>query len=322
MDVPSVSPTRSLVGRDDALAVIGTPGASGGCVLICGEAGIGKTALLEHVAATAVGRVIWARGVETEATLPFAAVAELLLPLRKHFAGLPTAQRDALEVALALRSGAPTTSLAVCLAALGVLAGAGEDESLLVLVDDLHWVDAASRQVLLFVARRLSAERVVLLLAMRDGPQGIDVASDVPTVRLAGLAAQECRALLAVRGAEVSDSVLVKLVSLTGGNPLALIETVGAVTPAVLTGSGAGLTQPHVGPVLHRAWAKVIDELPGSTRSALVVLAASLSAQVRDVEPVLAVLGGSLVDLAPAERLGLVATRGREVGCDTHYCVR
>src|SRR5215813_1338247 len=147
----------------------------GAAALIVGEAGTGKTALLTHVAEVAshrVGlRVLRARGEESEAGLAFAALADMLLPLREKFTELPPAQRHALEVCLALSSGpAGKSRLGACAGTLRVLASVAAERPLAVLVDDLQWVDPESRQILLFAAHRLAAERVVMILAARDEP--------------------------------------------------------------------------------------------------------------------------------------------------------
>jgi predicted ATPase len=134
----------------------------GGSALIVGEAGVGKTALLTHVADVASKRaglrVLKARGEESEAALAFATLADLLLPLREKFAELPQTQRLALEVYLALSSRPAAGPLAPCAGALRVLASAADEQPLAVLIDDFQWVDPESRQILLFTARRLEAK--------------------------------------------------------------------------------------------------------------------------------------------------------------------
>ncbi|MGH3909676.1 MAG: hypothetical protein ACRDRM_02500, partial [Pseudonocardiaceae bacterium] len=251
--------------------------------------------------------------VESEAVLPFAVVSDLLVPLQGLFDQLPDVQRDALEISLALKSGATMSPLAVCAAALGVLAAAGDNEPLLVLVDDFQWVDPSSQQILLFVARRLATEHVVMLLAVRDHP-GVDAeVLTLPTIHLAGLSTPECRALVASLQIEVSPGVLGKIVEQTGGNPLAVIETVRAAPPEGLRSGGGDFAGLALGPSLHRVWSGVIDGLPELTQVALFVLAASQSAAPGDLEPALADLGASLQDLVPAERRGLLRASPREV---------
>lgn len=134
----------------------------GSAALIVGEAGVGKTAILTHVADVASKRaalrVLKPHGEESEAVLAFATLADLLLPLREKFAELPQTQRLALEVYLAPSSRPAAGPLAACAGALGVLANAADEQSLAVLIDDFQWVDPESRQILLFTARRLEAK--------------------------------------------------------------------------------------------------------------------------------------------------------------------
>ncbi|MGH3991006.1 MAG: hypothetical protein ACRDSN_00920, partial [Pseudonocardiaceae bacterium] len=148
---------------------------------------------------------------------------------------------------------------------------------------------------------------------MRD-PSGDETAAlTLPTLHLAGLSVQECRALVATLHVEVSPAVLGKIVEQTGGNPLAVIETVRTAAPELLRGSGAGFAGPSLGPSLHRIWSRLVDELPEPTRVALFVLAASNSSAPDGLAPVLEGLGASLADLVPAERNGLLRVSPRAV---------
>src|SRR5229473_4990245 len=154
-------PPGGLVGRaaeQQALtALMDSADSAGGAAMLVGEAGMGKTAMLTFLAARAAvrpgTRVIWLRGEESEAVLAFAAAADLLLPLREHFARLPGGQRRALEACLALSGGEPCGPLAACAGALSVLAAAAEQQPLIVLVDDFQWIDLESQKILLFIAR-------------------------------------------------------------------------------------------------------------------------------------------------------------------------
>lgn len=163
MDEPLLRDREAPVGRghecgllDGVLDALPDRGAA---LLLCGEPGIGKSTLLDYVAGRAGARVLRsrvlrARGIESEAALPYTVLADLLLPLRKYFAEVPVAQCSALEGCLALADVTDPNPYAVCAGALGVLAAAGAAEPLLVLVDDLHWADPSSRRVLQFAARR------------------------------------------------------------------------------------------------------------------------------------------------------------------------
>lgn len=299
-----------FVGREQQCRLVrqllaGRPGGHGPAVLITGAAGVGKTAMLEHLAITTPARVLWVRGAEPEAVLPFAAAADLLMPLRRYFGRLPDVQREALEVSLGLRGGPVPAPLLTCVATVAVLQAAGAEQRLLVLVDDLHWVDPESRQVLSYAARRLAGGAVAMLLTTREQP-GSAVATGLATLRLEGLSLEESAALVASMGIEVPRAVLEKIVRQTGGNPLALVETVRRGRPAVLGGAGLDVSGPRVGPSQRGVWLSALDVLPQRTRTALLVVAASRSSRVTDLEPVLAALGLSAADLDPAERAGLL----------------
>ena len=281
--------------------------------MIRGEPGIGRTALLEHVAATSGTRTWFLRGAESEAALPFAAVAELLLPMAEFFDCLPPVQRHALESSLALRGGRPGSELAVCAAAWGVVVAATRAGPALLLVDDLQWVDSASRQVLLFLARRFTTAQGAVLFAHRDLPGDPDVTFGVATRTVQGLSFGDCRAMLGARSLQVPTRDLISIVDQTGGNPLAVLEAVAAVHTDPLRGRGWQSWDRGWPTSLHRRWASTILELPQPTQVGLCVLAASNSPAAGEVEAPLGDLDGSLADLAPAERRGLVQVRDEEL---------
>jgi hypothetical protein len=224
-------------------SAVETAASRGVAVLLWGDPGVGKTTLLDHTAAITGPRVLRARGVESEAVLPYATLADLLIPLRGYFAELPVAQREALTGSLALaetesQSQTPNP-YAVCAAALNVLAAAAETIPLVVLVDDLHWVDQSSQRALLFAARRLGSERVALVMSGRDDADLRRRCAGLPALDLAGLARPDCARLLGRYGREAAPTVLDHLVERTGGNPLALIEWVAALGDAELAGDRA-----------------------------------------------------------------------------------
>lgn len=294
---PSPAP---FVGRERERRVLDGIVAGPGprAAVVAGEPGIGRTALLEQVAGAA-RRALWVRGVESETALAFAGVADLLLPLRRHLDAVAPVQRDALEVALTLQPGPLPSPLAVCAGAVGVLAAAAERDPLLVVVDDFQWLDPESRRVLSFAARRLAAGPVAMLVAVRDEPGEPAEPLGLPTLRLAGLPTPDCRALVSGLGHEVSGPALAEIVEQTGGNPLAVLQTVAR---------GTGDTPPSEHP-LARVFGAVVDGLPVAARTALCVLAAAgRPTRPAVVEAVLAAVGCSLADLALAERAGLVST--------------
>src|SRR5712691_2345390 len=251
----------------------------GAATLVVGEAGVGKTALLTHVAEVAPKqagmRVLRARGEESEAVLAFAAIADLLLPLRARFTELPQAQRQAVEVCLSLTRGSAAGPLAACSGALGVLASAADEQPLVVLVDDFQWVDPESQQILLFAARRLAAEPIVMILAVRDEPGAQLPERSLPALRVEGLSFTECAELARGLGADISASALRSLVELTGGNPLAVLENLAGAADGMDAFDPGRLA---LGASLERAWGRVFDELPQDTRHALFVVVEAAAA--------------------------------------------
>ncbi len=232
-----------LAGRDAErariaalLADVRTGGAS---LVITGVAGSGKSSLLADAMSSAAGlgmTVLRTQGVESESPLAFAALQRLLWPLRSGLPALPVPQRAALGAALGETAGSGERFLAF-LGALSLLADAAEENPVLAVVDDAHWLDEASAAALLFVARRLQVERVALLFAARDGQEYAFDAPDLPCVRLAGVDGEAADALLAARsGGPVDPAVRDELVRSTGGNPLALVEVAGALSREQLAG--------------------------------------------------------------------------------------
>ncbi|MDX2783930.1 LuxR C-terminal-related transcriptional regulator, partial [Streptomyces caniscabiei] len=299
----------------------------GAALLLWGEPGIGKTALLDYAAerATAGGSgappatVLRARGIETETVLPFATLGDLLMPHSSLFRELPGAQRSALESCLALSgdpADPPGNPYAACMGALNVLAALGDEGPVVVLVDDLHWVDPSSQRVLLFVARRLSSERVALALGSREDHGESGPRRSIPAVQVGGLAPEECAALLEGR---VTPNVLADLVRVSGGNPLALREIAGALTDEQARGERPLLDPPSLGSHLERAWAARIDGLPDAARRALVVLAAGRSTAAGPLRKALEAAGLSLDALSPAEQDGLITATAD--GLDFHHPV-
>ena len=208
-------------------------------LVVCGVAGVGKTALLESVIGSASGfRVVRAVGVESEMELAFAALQQLCAPLLDRLEGLPAPQRDALGVAFGLRAGDAPDRFLVGLAVLSLLAEVAEERPLVCVVDDAHWLDRASAQALVFVARRLLAESVALVFSTRDAGDELE---GLPSLVVEGLPDGDARALLgSVLHVPLDERVRERIVAETRGNPLALLELPRGVTPAELAG-GFGL---------------------------------------------------------------------------------
>ncbi|MEU1183843.1 AAA family ATPase [Streptomyces sp. NPDC005820] len=279
----------------------------GAALLLCGDPGIGKSMLLEYAAQRGRAQVLRARGVESEAVLPYAVLAEVLLPLRKHFAELPASQRRALEACFALSDATGPDLYAVCAGALGVLAAAGEEDPLVVLVDDLHWADPSSRQVLQFVARRLESERVVLVMAARSGPGGGTAWEGVPQLTLSGLDRDACEELLRGLGLDPAEPAAARIVELSQGSPLVLVEYAAMLRDSRGSGSDPwGTVWEAPGPLVERAWQRPLQALPRETREALVYVAASRSGDIPVLERAFAAVGLPMAALGPAEEAGLV----------------
>jgi DNA-binding CsgD family transcriptional regulator len=212
-----------------------------GTLVVHGEAGIGKTALLEHARGAAPGfRVEHAVGVESELEFAYAGLHQLCGPLLDRLGALPDPQQAALAVALGQRAGDPPDRFLVGLATLSLLAEVAEERPLLCLVDDAQWLDPVSAQTLAFVARRLEAEQVALVFAVRDLSRAPGL-TGLPELRLDGLGEADARALLAAEvRAPLDERVRDRIIAESRGNPLALLELPRSAEPAELAG-GFGL---------------------------------------------------------------------------------
>jgi DNA-binding CsgD family transcriptional regulator len=210
-------------------------------LVVRGEAGVGKTALLRHLSGAAEGcRLARAAGVESEMELPFAGLHGLCAPMLDRLAHLPSPQRDALSTAFGLSAGPPPDRFLVGLAVLSLLADAADEQPLVCIVDDAQWLDRASAQTLAFVARRLLAERLGLVFGLRDSGDA-HVLEGLPELVVEGLTTDEARLLLdAGIPGPLDERVKARILGEAGGNPLALIELPRGLTPAELAG-GFGL---------------------------------------------------------------------------------
>jgi DNA-binding CsgD family transcriptional regulator/tetratricopeptide (TPR) repeat protein len=233
-----------LYGRAAELAaidrlVVAARGGRGGALVIRGEPGIGKSALLAYAGQRAVGlRVLHVVGVEGESRLAYAALQQLLHPLLGRAGQLPGPQARALRVAVGLEAGPPPDRFLIAVATLTLLSEAAEDRPLLCLVDDGHWADAPSLAVLGFVARRLETEPVALLVTVRDGYPCPEGAAGVATLHLEGLDAEAAAALLRERWPRgLARAVRRRLLEACRGNPLALLELPAALTPGQRAGT-------------------------------------------------------------------------------------
>src|SRR3954469_10432023 len=189
-------------------------------LVVRGEPGVGKTALLEYTVERASGcRLVRAAGVESEMELAFAGLHQLCAPMLGGLDELPGPQQDALRVAFGLQEGATPDHFFVALAALSLLAEAAEAHPLVCLIDDVQWLDRASTQALSFVARRLLAERIAMVFAVRD-PGHADGLAGLPELAVQGITDRDARALLAAALPGVLDErIRDRIVAETRGNP-------------------------------------------------------------------------------------------------------
>ncbi len=300
-----------LCGRSEQLAAIGQllegmRSGRAGALVLRGEAGIGKTALLEAAADKAAGaRVLRVTGVESEAELPFAALHALLRPALDQIGALPGRQAAALRGAFGLAEETVPDRFLVGLGVLSLVAELAEDRPVLVLADDAQWVDRASADALVFAARRLQAERAAVLVAARDQPPGVGLPG-LPELRVGGLDQTAAEQLLA--GAGLVRAVRDQLIAEAGGNPLALIELSRGLSAAERAGSVTPLILPAASPVsrVRQAFGARIGGLPQECRRAVLVAALGGLADLAEVSRAIAASGGSLTDLAAGERAGLV----------------
>ena len=248
-------------------------GGRGGVLVLHGEAGVGKTALLEYAVGSGdLFRVARTSGVEAEMELPFAAVQQLCSPFLDLVDRLPQPQREALGVAFGISVGSAPSPFLVGLAVLGLLSEAAEKRPLLAIVDDAHWLDHASAQALAFVARRLLAEPIVLLLAAR---QIDDALRGLPELLVSPLRHRDARALLeSVLPVRLDEAVLERIVTETGGNPLALLELPRGLTPTELAGGFGLATTVPLSASIEGSFTRRLSSLPNDARRWLLVAAA------------------------------------------------
>jgi predicted ATPase len=245
----------------------------GGVLTLRGEAGVGKTALLEYAIATAPTlRVIRVAGMESEMELAFAALHQLCAPMLDRLDGVPGPQRDALQTTFGLRAGAAPDRLLVGLAVLSLLSEVAEEQPLLCVIDDAQWLDRASVQALAFVARRLLAEPVVLLFAAREPSDSL---TGLPELPLEGLGDADARALLSsVVPGRVDKRTAEQVIAETRGNPLALLELPRGLSAAQLAG-GFGLPgAPSLSARIEKSFLRRLEALPEDTRRLLITAGA------------------------------------------------
>jgi DNA-binding CsgD family transcriptional regulator len=282
---------RARSGRSARLAFVGEPG-------------IGKTALLEYAAAQAGDmQILRARGVQSEAQIPFASLLELVRPALVMLDRIPEPQAIALESALALRPAETRERFAVGAATLSLLAAYAEQSSLAILLDDTHWLDDPSAQALLFAIRRLVADPIAVIISVREDEPSLLDGADLPTLRLDGLTSQEAARLLP----DVAPELTSRLYEATGGNPLALLELAPEADQLELAPAGAPVLVPKRISAAFLRRAEMLDE---PVRRALVLAAASDSGDLATLGRAAAKLGIDVSAVSQAEGAGLIRLSG------------
>lgn len=308
----------TLFGRDREAGVIEeligrTGAAAGGALLLWGEAGIGKSVLLEwagELAATRDMAVLRAAGVQSEAHLAFAGLHQLLQPLLRDSEALPARQREALLGAFGMAEATAPEFFMIALAALNLLSDAATRRPVLALVDDIQWLDRPTVDVLRFVARRLGSEPVALLAACREENNATAIDWHVPDLRLERLDARAATALLDARAPSLATVARDRVLTEATGNPLALVEL-----PKALERGGLALGSVFL-PLttrLERAFAARVAELPADTQAALLVAAADDGGTLSEVLAAVSVRTGGAAPpaaLARAAEVGLVDVDG------------
>ncbi|GLX00144.1 LuxR family transcriptional regulator [Microtetraspora sp. NBRC 16547] len=286
--------TRARSGRSEIL-------------VLRGVAGLGKTALLDQVVRDAAGlRVLRVTGVEAETALPFAAVQRLLRPVVDRLDEVPGVQGSALRGALGMSEVGEREHFLVGLAVLTLMSHLAEEQPVLCLIDDAHWLDAASAQALLFVARRVEAEGVSMVFTARDGFE----APGLPELTLSVLEREVAAGLLTERDPDLSPALRERIIEESAGNPLALIELAAGLN----ADQRAGRAEPPPAlPVTERvlaAFGGQIDRLPHTSRLVLTIAAAEGTGDLGTVLRAARILGGSAEDLDAAGEAGLLRVTG------------
>ena len=290
----------------------------GGSLVLTAEAGAGKTALLTQAAegARASGdmTVVATSGIESEAPLAFAALQRLLAPLTESLDRIPAPQAQALRVVLGIEVGDAGDRFLIFLGVLSLLADAAEQQPVLVVIDDAQWLDDASAAALQFVARRIGLEPVALLWAARENDSRPFDTTDLPTLRLPGLGLAGATAVLTEQtGADVSPEVAALLVANTGGNPLALRELPGLLTPGQLAGTEPLPPRLPVTERVERVFLDRARRLSDAAQTLLLVASADDSSRLAIVLQAAERLGADGGSLAELERSGLVGVVGDQI---------
>lgn len=311
---------RPILGRDDERSILEDLVSTaregiGRSLVLYGDAGMGKTRLLEHAVALASGTpALWITGVEAERELGFAGLHRLLRPLLVNRSALPEPQRDALGAAFGIDASAPAEPFMVALACLTLLTEAAEERGLVCVIDDAHWVDEESLSALAFVARRLAADRLAILFAVRaiDAPAG--PLEGLHTMPVDGLGADAASQLLTMQvDVDIEPELARRIVGETGGCPLALLELTSELTDDELRGGRTGSGPLPVGRRLEEHFLRQVRALDDTVQALLLVAAADSSGDAGLVRAAATDLGadGAAEDAAAASGLmAITSDRG------------
>jgi AAA ATPase domain len=291
-----------------------------GALVVRGEAGVGKTALLDYVLEAATGaQVVRAAGIQSEMELAFAALHQVCASMLNRLARLPDPQEESLRTAFGLAVGPPPDRFLVGLAVLGLFAEAARDRPLVCVLDDAQWLDRASAQVLAFVARRLLAESVAMIFAVRESPTAeqpeVPELAGLAELPITGLPEDEARLLLTstYRG-PVDAPVLDRVLAEAGGNPLALLELPRGFAPTELAGGFGLLSGSRLPRWIEQSFQRQVAPLPAETRQLLLVAASEPVGNpvlVRRAAEQLGIRVETAASPAEAARLAEFATRVR-----------
>jgi DNA-binding CsgD family transcriptional regulator len=314
-EAPSSSGLRFFLGRDAEVerleGILATVRAGGSAALVLrGEPGVGKSALLERLVASASEfQIVRALGVEGEIDLPYGGLQQLCRSMADAISALPQPQADALRVAFGLSSGEAPDRYIVGLATLSLMSEVAEAKPLLCVVDDAHWLDPETTRALAFVARRLGADSVGVVLASRTVVEDLD---SLPELPLDGLGAADSRALLdSVLIGHLDDSVRERFLAETRGNPLALIELPRSLTIAEAASGVVHQSPDSVSGRIEESFRRQLRSLPDDTRRILLLAAAEPLGDPLLLLRAASMLGLSAESADPAEAAGLFQIRER-----------
>jgi DNA-binding CsgD family transcriptional regulator len=312
----SVANGSALIGRGAELAlldrVIDDIEHEGASVLVRGQPGVGKSSILRAASEAARRRralVLLASGFESEAMLPFNGLHQLLSPLKSGWSSLPAVQHDALSTAFGATAGPPPELFLTALAALTLITDAAGSQPVVLVVDDVQWLDAPTQDVLAFISRRLRHDPVVMISGLRDGYPVALSSAEVIDINLQALDAASSRELLTTVTGDLTPADRRAVLSQAEGNPLALVELPTAWRSAGVDIFGPGSASVPLTTRLEHAFAARITELPALTRDALLVAAVNANESLAEILAGTSILAGVAVStecLEPAAEARLV----------------